>query len=389
VIWEDRDRPVQDLYFETTADFVDDLDCNPHAFLVGSVMTALRFGEKRLAIDAEVCPQLLEGLFTAMSWIRHWEGQNLPIVEIEAKTQRGTPRKLSPERAGVCYSGGIDSLATLRNNRLKYPARHPLSFKDGLMIHGIANTTLESYEKAFRTLSIVAEDAKVTLIPVNTNLYQYVKDLEDSEYTFFRFYLASSALSAVGHAFHNRLTSLSMSASEEICHMKELSLWGTHPLLDCNYSSYDLQINHADIALSRLNKTQLIAGWDVALQNLRVCDELNLPSGYLNCGACPKCMITMTTLLALGVLNKTNVFPFQDLSATRVGERANPNFSDDVNQYLCLVPLLEAQGRNDIARSIRCIAANFRWRKFIKEFDRQHLKGTILHLYQGMRQRKA
>ncbi|HEY5138259.1 MAG TPA: hypothetical protein VIJ25_02935, partial [Methylococcales bacterium] len=330
VIWEDRNRPAHDLYFETTADFAEDLDCNPHAFLVGSLMTALRFGEKRIAIDAEVCPQLLEGLFTAMSWIRHWEGQNLPVVTIEAKPQRGTPVKRSPERAGVCYSGGIDSLGTLRNNRLKYPSSHPLSFKDGLLIHGLADTTLDSYERAVSKLSPVADDAQITLIPVYTNLYHYVKDLQDSEYTFLRFYLTSSALSAVGHAFHKRLTSLSMSASDEICNITDMSLWGTHPVLDYNYSSYDLQIHHADVALSRLEKTRLVAGWDVALQNLRVCNDLHLPAGYLNCGKCRKCTITMTTLLALGVLHKTNVFPVQNLSGPMVLEGANPQFADEV-----------------------------------------------------------
>lgn len=388
VIWEDRDRPAQDLYFETITDFAEDLSCNPHAFLVGSVMTALRFGEKRLAIEAEVCPQLLEGLFTAMSWMRHAEGKGLPIVAIEAKSQRGTPVKRSPERAGVCYSGGIDSLGTLRNNRLKYPAHHPLSFKDGLLIHGLANTTLDSYEKAVNTLSPVAEDAQLTLMPVYTNLYHFVKDLEDQEYTFLRFYLTSAALSAVGHAFHKRLTSLSMSASDDIRHV-DMTLWGSHPILDPCYSSYDLQIHHADVALTRLDKTRLVAGWDVALRNLRVCNELNLPSGYLNCGRCRKCMVTMTTLLALGALDKTNVFPVQDLSARQVQERANPQFQVELDDYLNLVPLLEAQGRHDLVRSIQRFASTFQWRSAIKEFDQQHLNGTILNLYQGMRRHRA
>ena len=41
LIWEDRDRPSQDLYFETTAEYGDDIFCNPNSFLLTCTLEPL------------------------------------------------------------------------------------------------------------------------------------------------------------------------------------------------------------------------------------------------------------------------------------------------------------------------------------------------------------
>ena len=66
VVWEDCDRPPREIFFETESRFAEGLSCNPHAFLVGCIMPAMHHQEARVAIDAEVCPELLEGLTKAM-----------------------------------------------------------------------------------------------------------------------------------------------------------------------------------------------------------------------------------------------------------------------------------------------------------------------------------
>ena len=72
VTWEDFERSPQEIYFETIGEFAVDISCNPHAFLVACTMPAMRFGEKRISIDAEICPELQEGLITAMKLICNW-----------------------------------------------------------------------------------------------------------------------------------------------------------------------------------------------------------------------------------------------------------------------------------------------------------------------------
>lgn len=70
VLWEDSDRPTEEIYFETIPPFLEALSCNPHAFVVACVMPAMRHREQRIFVDAEICPDFRNGLRTAMSWIR-------------------------------------------------------------------------------------------------------------------------------------------------------------------------------------------------------------------------------------------------------------------------------------------------------------------------------
>jgi hypothetical protein len=98
VIWEDRDRPNQEIFFETTTEHTDSLWCNPNAFLIATAIPAMRFGEQRVAIDGEICPELKDGLETAMSWLCHWHGGDRKVVSIEAKIQSHPHNRATPPR---------------------------------------------------------------------------------------------------------------------------------------------------------------------------------------------------------------------------------------------------------------------------------------------------
>src|SRR4030042_4267611 len=88
ILWEDCDRPVQEIYFETVEEFASSLSCNPHAFLVACIMPALHFGEKRIFMDAAICPELKNGLMTAIGWMHHWwHKPDKKLVQIEEKTR--------------------------------------------------------------------------------------------------------------------------------------------------------------------------------------------------------------------------------------------------------------------------------------------------------------
>jgi hypothetical protein len=375
VTWEDCDRPAQEIYFGTGEAFAQDLTCNPHAFLVASIIPALHYGEERIFIDAEICPELRQGLITAMAWIRHWyyDEERKP-VRIEAKTRSDILSPQTPERAGFFFSGGIDSLATLRANRLNFPLEHPASIKDGLLVYGLEVEMLETYEYVVSFLSNIACEASITLIPVYTN----VRNLNEN-WAFWEHKWEGAVFSAIGHAFSRRLTAVSIASTYDIPNVQPL---GSHPLIDPNYSSSDLQIRHDGITLSRLSRTRLVADWEVALQNLRVCNrsERYRPD-MLNCGRCEKCVRTMLALLALGKLDKTRAFPANDVSeelvrsAVHLGETTFPLYGE-------LIPPLMEKGRHDLVRIIEHKMAVYLdcepgWRGRIKRFDRKRLHGAL------------
>jgi hypothetical protein len=377
VSWEDCDRPTQEIYFETTQAFAQDLSCNPHTFLIAAIMPAMRHGEARISIDAEICPELRNGLITAMSWIRHWYYESdHTLVQIEAKTRSGlpTPHNIA-KRTGSFLSGGIDSLATLRANRLDFPLEHPNSIKDGLLIYGLEVEDPAVFEQVLSSLSDIAQDAEITLIPIYTNVRQL-----DLDWTFWGEEFQGAVLAAVAHTLSGRLTEVIIPSGFDISHLYP---YGSHPILDPNYSSSDLRVRHDSILLSRLSKTKIVADWDVAFQNLRVCNRTDLiKPGSLNCGQCEKCLRTITALVALGMLNKTNAFPEVNVSEELLLQKVQikePPYAEFCYQEL--IAPLAAKGRHDLVRAIERIIARYHRKVRLKQIDRKFLKGNLLKLF--------
>jgi len=391
-IWEDCDRPTQEIYFETNETFAQDLSCNPHAFLVGCILPAMRHGEERIAIDEAICPELRNGLATAMGWLCHWYGPPRKPVRIEAKTGIRPPSPRIAKRAGCFLSGGIDSLAMLRTNRLDFPLKHPRSIKDCLVLHGFdiggrkgSDKAIETFDRTLKSMSAVAEDAGVTLIPVFTN----VRHLDDDDgFSLYEFH--GAVLSSVAHAFYRRLTSVSIASTYDI---PNLNPWGSHPLVDPNYSSAELRLRHDGLRFSRLDKVRVVAEWDVALQNVRVC-TIN-PPGMLNCGKCEKCIRTMTELLVIGKLAHTQAFPTDNVSEELLGSVTITDQYKDACYRELIRPLRE-KGRHDLAEVIESKSAQFHkhlawtegrdWKGVVKRLDRKYLNASLFKTYKALRE---
>ena len=353
VQWENCDRPECNVYIETEKAFADDLTLNPHAFLVGCIIPAMHFGEKRILLDAEICPTLLEGLITVMALMKEWSQGIYRPLNIEARTS-STAHNLNDHRqAGLFLSGGMDSLAALRVNKKNFPEKHPGSIKDCLLVHGFdiggvieRGMKYHVFDRAKAALFEVANDANVTLIPVYTNIRHLCDERQLWLDKFF-----GAVLAAVGHAFASRLNLVYIASSYDI---PNLAPCGSHPLLDSEYSSYDLRIIHRDLSLSRLEKLKIVAGWDVAFQNFRVC-LANVPD-RLNCGKCEKCIRTMTELVAIGALDKTKAFVENDVTPEQLSQFDITIRHRDPFYRAMLAPLQE-RGRHDLVETIKKMLA--------------------------------
>ena len=393
IVWEDCDRPDQEIYFETSEEYAESLTCHPHAFLVGCVIPAARHGEKRIAIDSEICPELRNGLLRAMHWLRSWYKYPSEPVRIETRQGVRFPMARAEERAGSFLSGGVDSLAALRRNRLDFPLSHPYSIKDCLFVHGFdmggragGDSEIESYRRGLAVLKPVAEDAGVTLIPVHTNVRHLDDDVNRWMYEFH-----GAALASVAHALSKRLARVYIASSNDIA---ALEPWGSHPVLDPNFSSAELQLQHTGIVFSRLDKVRLIADWDCALENLRVCTEN--PPGRLNCEECEKCVRTMLELLAVGKLARAPAFHADNVPPELLEASLQiDSLRSVMPEYAELMPALEALGRIDLVKVIQDKFAELRkqqaweeerdWKGSIKRLDRRYFGATLSHLYKTIR----
>jgi len=347
VTFEDCNQPDKEVFIKTTRAYEKYFDVNPHSFLVGCLLPAIHFKEKRIVMDSKICPFLKEGLETAMQILNVWTKGKYAPLKIEAPVMSEI-RKSKILGAGMFMSGGMDSLAALRLNRLHYPCSHPGYVKDGFFLHGFdiggvveRGMKYPVFDRAMESMVNITNDADLSLIPVYTNIRHLCDERDLWLNSFF-----GSVLAAIAHSFTRRMDLVFIASSYDI---PNLHPCGSHPLLDPEYSSLDLRIRHRDYQLPRIEKIKIVSQWDVAFQNFRVC-LANVPD-RLNCGHCEKCVRTMTELTALGLLDKTRAFVEDEITAEHISQfditiRVRPPF------YRPLIPLLRQQGRDDLVSAI-------------------------------------
>jgi len=348
VTFEESNQAAQEIFIETETTFAEDIFASPHAFAVGCIIPALYFGERRLALEEAICPRLKEGLETVMVLMQNWTDGMFQPLTIDAPLLKTALHQEKKRHAGIFLSGGMDSLAALKRIRDNYAPAHPGYPRDALLVHGFdiggvieRGAKYHVFERAKAAMAPVAAAADLALIPIYTNIRHLCDNRDLWLNQFF-----GAVLAAAVHALSPRINLAWLASSYDIPHLHPC---GSHPLLDPEYGSADLQIRHRDVGLSRMEKLEIVAGWDVAFQNFRVC-LANVPE-RLNCGRCEKCVRTMLELESLGLLDKTQAFEDDAvdpgwLDAFSITIRVREPF------YLELIEPLRARGRDDLAEKI-------------------------------------
>ncbi len=385
VTWEDCPRPPLDLFFEAGSTGMDDLAPEPEAFLTACILPAMKNGERRVLVEGPLCPRLAEGATAAVALLRSWYGPPRGPVAIEATGGFRAILPRRPERAALFLTGGVDSLHLLQTNRVRFPEDHPEFFADGLSVSGhLAPPEAPGAEergnwsgRVLRALSAIAEDARIALVPLKTNLSRLEPDVQ-----FLADESLSSGLAAAAHLFRGRWSSVSLASGRDAA---RLEFRGTHPLLDPLFSSSALEIRHAGIRFSRLERVQAIASWPCALENLVVCLEFP-PPPLLNCGRCEKCVRTMTALLAVGKLPGARQFPATEVRPEMIRALSIGPLAADY--WVDLVPLLLRQDRTDLvgiieeklseARRLQRWFENTGWKGGLRRLDRRFFGGRLL-----------
>jgi hypothetical protein len=275
----------------------------------------------------------------------------------------------------------VDSLATLRANRLAFSEDHPWHIQDGLIVFGLETDQEDSFQHVLSAISGPAKDAGLTLIPLYTNA-RYL----DADWMFWERKSQDAIFASIAYAFSNRVSDIVFASTYDIPSIQPA---GTHPLLDLAYSSSQLTIHHADISLSRLDKVRLIADWEIAFQNIRTCNQSgSYESGKLNCGQCIKCIRTMLELEALGLLEKSHAFPQRRLTPELVLPILEI-YKTTVDFFRELIDPLRNRNRHDLADIIDERIDQYESRKqwkdvlsslksMVKRYDRKYFDGNLL-----------
>ncbi|MCW5749799.1 MAG: hypothetical protein KIT81_01525 [Alphaproteobacteria bacterium] len=310
---------------------------------------AVHHGEKRMQIDAEVCPRLRDGLAEIHALWRSWSLAGSAVPAIEAR--RGSPAQRLPvsrPRQGCFLSGGVDSLHMLWRNLQDFAQGDPGRFSHGYIVHGFdigkkpGRPQQGRFGRARAALLAIAAETDLELVSAASNIRRIPVRPD-----FWLYQQHGGALAAIAHLASTGNLRVSLAATQDA---RSLRPNGSHPLLDPCYSSEGVQIRHWGLRFSRLDKLRELRAWPTAFRHLRVC-----PSAYseeLNCGDCEKCIRTRLELLAIGVegteaLGGSLVPPEAIAAAVQI---------ESPFQAACYRDLLEplaAQGHRRIVAAIR------------------------------------
>lgn len=357
VEWEEADLPPREVYFGTTPRFADALRPRGDAFLAALMAPAMEHGERRIHVDGEVCPLLRDGVRASARALEvWWPGLRGPAVE--ARAFRASNERVAP-RVVTTLSGGVDSLASIRSNRLALPLDHPAAFRDALYAFGM-NTfdhdeagpqpeRVADYLSRLARWQPLIEETELTVVPMETNVRGLAPDFESWARRG-----TGGALAGLAHALGGRFTHLQIPCAGRGA---TISPDGSHPLTDPGYSSATLQVSHHGLWMTRLEKAGVVGRWPTGLAVVQPCQQIELGQDTINCGTCNKCHRTMVELAAFGALGETDAFPRREIDVDFIRELAI--WQDYDTEYLtpCVAPL-RARGRDDLADALeaRCVA---------------------------------
>ena len=258
-------------------------------FLVAALIPAMRLG-RPIQVNGTVSRSLLEAV-PQIEQIFHAWYPDLHAVSVHARA--AVPP--GPGGAGVAcfFSGGVDSFYTLLTRREE--------ISHLIFVHGfdLKLDKVRFREHVSQMLHGIAQELGKPLVEVETNLRSFSDGHARWAQEYFGAALASVVL-LLGSQFRKVFIPASVTYAE-------LYPWGSHPLVDPLWSTEATRIVHDGCEATRVDKVARIADSDTVRGSLRVCWE-NRHDQY-NCGQCEKCVRTMVSLRAVGVLDKCRTFP--------------------------------------------------------------------------------
>lgn len=282
-----------DLWYKLPPETVVSARQASDAFLCLFILPGMKTAS-RIEVEAPVSPQILTSADTIQDIFRAWwVDQGFEKVPIKAKTSvsTGIPANQRINGVATCFSGGVDSFYTL--------LKHSEEITHLFYIYGF-DIPLEErafQQKVRKHLLAIAQKTNKELVEVETNVQTLTNDIAE-----WGRYTHGSAIASVAHLLGNTFSKLYVPSSGNY---KRLNPFGSHPLLDHQWSSESLEFVYDGAEFNRIEKVDVIRHSSLVLQHLRVCWQSN--DAY-NCSVCEKCRRTMASLEILGCLDKAKTF---------------------------------------------------------------------------------
>lgn len=261
-------------------------DCD--SFLLAALMPAMKQG-LNIKVQGSVSQELLANLTEFQKvWIK-WCPEIYREVAIEVDRVR--PREVPAESAVVAFSGGADAQFSAYRHATGLAGHASRPLIAGVFVHGfdIPLGDPKGFDGAANLARRALGDLGLRLIHVQTN----VRDALDVNWE----HLCGTAIASVLHGMKG-YAGVALIASGEPYDALVVP-WGSHPMTNPLLSSGGLRVVHDGAGYSRSEKIRGLSGWEVGIQNLRVCWAGGAHDR--NCGKCEKCVRTRLNFLLSGV----------------------------------------------------------------------------------------
>jgi len=328
------------LWYEFDEEYEKYISKDSNGFVTAMLFLAMYLGED-MEVKGRMSPKLAYGLKEFQGFFNFWHPKDFKIIKI---TCDGFEiEKSTPEGVMCTFSGGVDSFYTLYQHLPENEDSPQHQLTHCLLLDGFAiprtdelnySYTLirESYEKLTRKLGI-------KLVFVATNLADFYQG-KISPVQIDGPVLASAPLILGGliSTFH---------IASCLTYSQVLPR-GSNAITNSLLSTEKLTVTIHGSDKSRVDKTVAIANWPETYDKLRVCWE---DTGVKNCCRCEKCVRTMITLKAVGVLSRYKTFPLP-LKRARVRnwplyEKHNFWFAKEIIEYA------KTEGRDKLVFDVR------------------------------------
>jgi hypothetical protein len=280
------------LSFAVPIRFADFLAADASPFAAALLLPSMKLGED-LVIQGSISARLHAGMTEMIRTVSRWDVGLKPIRVIADELLQDPA---AGELTGAFFSAGVDSFYTyLRHKSDLRPITHLVLAKG----YDIDRRDDRRWEATVRNLEQIARQEQVTLIEIDSNLRSLTDPILSWTYSH------GGGLAGAALCLRRGISQMYIASSADAEHQAR---GGSHLTIDRLWSTEALSFVHDGWEASRMDKIdQQIARSPLALKYLRVC--YGNRNGSYNCGECEKCLRTMVSLQAAGVLDRAETFP--------------------------------------------------------------------------------
>ena len=330
---------LDDLSFIIPRRFEGFICADASPFAAALLLPSMKLGED-LVIRGAVSARLHAGMTAIVRTVAAWD---VGLRPIDIRADDLVPDMIIPSITGAFFSGGVDSFYTyLRHKKDEQPITHLVLAKG----YDIAHSNGQLWDATAYNIDQIAKEEHITVIEIDSNARSLLDPVLSWTYSH------GGCLAAAGLCLRGGIRQMYLASSADAEHQ---ALRGSHLSIDHLWSTEGLTFIHDGWEASRMNKIDWqIALSPLALRYLRVC-YVNAKDTY-NCGKCEKCLRTMVSLYAAGVLDRAQTFPAQ-IDPDRLASVPIEGYDDAVFHRENLAAL-EARGlAPDLQRALRAALA--------------------------------